>query len=282
MKIKITSDSTCDLNKDQVINNDIGIIPLYVILGDKSYFDNGVDVTPLNVFDYTNQTKQLPHTAALSEDEYAEHFEKYLADYDEVIHFNISSKASLTHESAKKAAARFNGKVHVIDSQHLSTGQGLLVLKACDMLKEGKTATEIVSAINGLRGKVNTSFVPDSLDNLHKGGRCSLAALMGAKILKLHPMIDMKDGKLYAKKKYMGKIDRCLKQYVTELSQSYHYYDKTRCFITHSHCSPETVEKVKELVNSLFSFDEVVETYAGCTVSVHCGQGTLGVLFIHD
>lgn len=281
MKIKITSDSTCDLSQQQLKNNDIGIIPLYVILGEKSCRD-GINVTADEVFDYIKTTGELPHTAALSEDEYAEFFKKILKDYDELIHFNISSKASLTHENAKRAAERFKGKVHVIDSLHLSTGQGLLVLKACDMLKEGKSSADIVDSINAMRLKVNTSFVPDTLDNLHKGGRCSLAALMGAKVLKLHPMIDMKDGKLYAKKKYMGNLDRCLKSYVADLAETYPDYDKTRCFITHSYCPTETVAKVREQVQNLFHFDEITETFAGCTVCVHCGQGTLGVLFIHD
>ncbi|MBE7089141.1 MAG: DegV family protein [Clostridiales bacterium] len=281
MSIKISSDSTCDLSKELIESNDIGIIPLYIILGSETYRD-GVDVSVQDVFNYITTTKQLPHTAALAEEEYAEKFEEYLKEYDEVIHFNISSKASVTHEGAKKAAQRFGGKVQVIDSLHLSTGQGLLVLKACDLLKEGKSSAQIVEEINALRAKVNTSFIPDSLDNLHKGGRCSLAALMGAKVLKLHPMIDMKDGKLYAKKKYMGSIDRCLKKYVEELAVDHPNYDKTRCFITHSHCSPETVAKVKEVIENHFHFDEIIETFAGCTVSVHCGQGTLGVLFIYD
>ena len=169
-----------------------------------------------------------------------------------------------------------------MDSLALSTGQGLLVLKACDLANEGKKPKEIVEIINGLRANVNTSFVPDALDYLHKGGRCSLAALMGAKVLKLHPLIDMKDCKLYAKKKYVGGIERCLKNYVAELAAEYKHYDKTRCFITHSSCEPEVVEKVKEQVKTLFHFNEILETVAGNVVTSHCGKGTLGVLFIYD
>ncbi len=131
-----------------------------------------------------------------------------------------------------------------------------------------------------MRAKVNTSFVPDALDYLHKGGRCSLAALMGAKVLKLHPMIDMKNGQLYAKKKYMGNLERSLKSYVNDLAETYKNYDKTRCFITHSNCEREVVEKVRAQVENLFSFDEILETTAGCVVTSHCGKNTLGVLFI--
>ena len=279
MKIKISSDSTCDLGNELIQRYNVGIIPLSVILGDKVYSD-GVDITPQQIFDYVAATKTLPKTAACTEEEYAERFKAYLEDCDCVIHFNISSKASVTNRNATEAAKRFGKKVRVIDSLALSTGQGLLVLKACDLAAEGKSPDEIVSTVNELRPKVNTSFVPDSLEYLHKGGRCSLAALMGAKVLKLHPMIEMKDGQLYASKKYMGSLTRCLKNYVNDIAAEYPEYDKTRCFITHSCCEKEVVDMVRELVENTFDFDEIHETVAGGVVTGHCGKNTLGVLFI--
>ena len=103
---------------------------------------------------------------------------------------------------------------------------------------------------------------------------------MGAKVLKLHPMIDMKDGKLYAKKKYMGGLERCLKTYVNDLAATYGSYEKTRCFITHSNCEKEVVDRVRAQVENMFCFDEILETTAGCVVTSHCGKNTLGVLFI--
>ena len=281
MKIKITSDSTCDLGKELEERYNVGVIPLSVILGDKIYSD-GVDITPQQIFDFVAETNTLPKTAACTEEAYAEQFEKYLEDYDAVIHFNISSKASVTHHNAAEAAKRFDGKVKVVDSLALSTGQGLLVLKACDLAAAGKTPDEIVAEVEALRPKVNTSFVPDSLEYLHKGGRCSLAALMGAKVLKLHSMIEMADGQLYASKKYMGGLTRCLKNYVSDLAKEYPRYDKTRCFITHSCCEKEVVDMVRGLVESTFVFNEILETTAGCAVTGHCGKNTLGVLFIAE
>ena len=281
MKIKITADSTCDLSPALVEKYNVGIIPLTVILGDKLHHD-GIDITPQDIFDYVSKTGVLPKSAAVSAEEYAEFFNEQLKQNDAVIHFNISSKASVTHGNAVTAAKQFNNKVFVVDSQALSTGQGLLVLKACDLAEQGKSPRDIVEIINNLRSKVNTSFVPDALDYLHKGGRCSLASLMGAKVLKLHPLIDMKDGQLYAKKKYMGGHERCLKNYINDLAAEYPHYDKTRCFITHSHCEPEVVEKVREQVKELFAFDEILETFAGCVVTTHCGKNTLGVLFIAE
>ncbi len=279
MKIKITADSTCDLSSELVQKYNVGVLPLHVIMDGKVYSD-GVDVTPEDIFKRVAESGKLPTTAAPSVSEYEEFFKNFTDEYDAVIHINISSKTSSSHDNAVNASKSFKGKVFAVDSLALSTGQGLLVLKACDIAAGGKSPEEIVKILENLRSKVNTSFVPDALDYLHKGGRCSLAALMGAKVLKLHPLIDMKDGKLYAKKKYMGGIERCLKNYVNELAETYLNYDRTRCFITHSGSEPEIVAKVRAQVESLFCFDEILETVAGNVVTSHCGKGTLGVLFI--
>jgi DegV family protein with EDD domain len=282
MKIKITSDSTCDLSEQLIKENDIGIFPLAVILGEKSYLD-GIDIVPQDIFDYVATNNVLPKTAAGSTPDYKAFFEKSLEGYDHLIHFNISSKASSSNSAANIAAEDFKGKVHVIDSKALSTGQGLLVMKACDMVKAGSKVKDIVNTVNDLRPRVNTSFVPDALDYLHKGGRCSLAALIGAKVLKLHPMItENKEGQLIATKKYKGSMDRCIKSYIEELRMEYPTYDTTRCFITHSSAEKELVDRAKELVAEYFNFDQVIETVAGSIVTSHCGKGTLGVLFIHD
>lgn len=281
MKIQITADSTCDLGREVAERYNVKIFPLAVVLGDKT-FQDGVDIVPQDIFDYVKQTGVLPKSAAQSAEIYGEFFAESLKECDAVIHFNISSKTSSSYQNAAEAAKKFKGKVFVIDSLALSTGQGLLVLKACDLAAEGKTPREIVEIAESLRARVNTSFVPDALDYLHKGGRCSLAALMGAKVLKIHPMIDMKDGKLYAKKKYLGNIDRCLKTYINDLASEYPDYDKTRCFITHSSCEKEVVDRARAQVESLFNFNEIIETIAGNVVTSHCGKGTLGVLFIHE
>ncbi len=282
MKIKITSDSTCDLSPELIEKYNIGIFPLTVVLGDKNFKD-GIDIVPQDIFDYVSKTNTLPKTAAGSVDEYSEFFKDNIEGYDSLIHVNISSLASSSHSSACKAAESFGGKIKVIDSHALSTGQGLLVLKACDLAAEGKSAEDIESAVNAIRPKVNTSFVPDALDYLHKGGRCSLAALIGAKVLKLHPMIaENVEGQLIAKKKYMGGIERCVKNYIAELKEEFPDYDKTRCFITHSTADESLVALAKKCVAELFEFDEVLETVAGSIVTSHCGRNTLGVLFIHE
>ena len=280
MSIRITSDSTCDLNH-LIEERNIGIMSLQVNLGSDAFRD-GVDITPQQIFDFVAKTGTLPKTAAPSIGEYEEFFQKELQGHDELIHINISSKSSGSHNFAKQAAESFNGKVHVIDSKALSSGQGLLVLKACDLRDEGKSAKEIVKSLEELRERINTSFVPDNLDYLHKGGRVSGMVKTVAGMFKIHPQILMDDGQLVPGKKYKGKMSVLIKQYVDDLKEKYPLYDKSRCFVTHSSADRELVEAAKAKVQETFDFDEVIETVAGSIITSHCGKGTLGVLFVYN
>lgn len=280
-KIMITSDSTCDLGKELTEKRGVTILPLTVILGSESYKD-GINIVPEDIFAYFDRTGELPKTAAPSVSDYESFFRRFVDDGYTVVHINISSKASGSYGFAAAAQKSFGDKVFVVDSGALSTGQGLLVMKACDMRDEGKSAKEIADTLNAIKNKVNTSFVPDTLLYLYKGGRCSTLSYYGSKVLSIHPFIDMKDGKLYPKKKYIGKMSRCLKNYVNDLADEYKKYDKTRCFITHSGSDPELVAAVREQVESLFTFDEILITVAGSIITSHCGKNTLGVLFISE
>ena len=280
-EIVITSDSTCDLSEEQVRTNGIVILPLSVMLGEKTYKD-GIDISPTDIFRYYDETGTLPKTAAPSVSDYEDFFRRFTDEGKTVIHFNISSKASGSHGFAAAAAKEIGGgKVFVVDSLALSTGQGLLVMKACDLRAEGMDAQTIATAVQGLTTKVNTSFVPDDLNYLHKGGRCSLAAMLGAKVLKLHPLIEEdSEGQLIAKKKYMGSMERCIRTYIGDLRLQYRRYDRTRCFITHSCADQQLVDLAKREVAHMFEFDAVYETVAGAIITSHCGRNTLGVLFM--
>lgn len=278
--IRITADSTCDLG-EHIVKRNIGVMPLSVILGENTFRD-GVDIVPQDIFDFVEKTGQLPKTAAPSIGDYTDFFAAYVEAGETVIHFNISSKSSAANTYAQKAAEAFPGKVYVVDSRALSSGQGLLIMKAGDFVGQGMTAEEIVAKINELIPKTNTSFVPDRLDYLYKGGRCSRMAMYGANILKIHPLIEMKDGQLFAEKKYRGSMQKCINNYIEDLAEQYPSYDKTRCFITHSTADPELVAFAKKKVAETFSFDETIETVAGSVITGHCGRNTLGVLFIAE
>ena len=278
--IRITSDSTCDLGQ-LVKERNIGIMSLQVNLGIDVYSD-GVDITPQDIFAYVEKTKELPKTSAPSIGDYEQFFKEQLAFGDEIIHFNISSKSSGSHGFAKQAAESFGGKVYVIDSMALSSGQGLLVMKAADLRDEGKSAQEIVGVIEELRTRVNTSFVPDTLDYLHKGGRVSGMVKTVAAMFKIHPLIYMDQGQLIPGKKYKGKMTSLIKQYVADLKEMYPNYDKSLCFVTHSSAEQDLVDAAKAAVAENFEFDRVEETVAGSIITSHCGKGTLGVLFIYN
>ncbi len=280
MAIRITSDSTCDLGALTKERN-IGILPLQVNLDATSYRD-GVDIVPEDIFKFVAETGILPKTSAPSIGDYEEFFAEQLKVADEVLHFNISSKSSGSHNAACHAAESFGGKVRVVDSKALSSGQGLLVLKACDMRDAGKSMDEIEEAVLEIRNRINTSFVPDTLDYLHKGGRVSGMVKTVASMFKIHPSIVMDDGQLVPDKKYKGKMSFLMKQYVDDLKEKYPNYDKTRCFVTHSSADKEIVDIVKAKVQENFEFDEVIETVAGSIITSHCGKGTLGVLFVYN
>ena len=278
MQIQLTTDSTCDLGQYGEERN-VRIMPLSVILGQDSYLD-GVNITPQDIFKHVERTGQLPKTAAPSIGDYEEFFQKDVDAGNTVIHVNISSKSSSAHSYAAEAAKKFGDKVYVIDSHALSSGQGLVVMKVSDLIAQGASAKEIVEEVNALRPKVNTSFIPDRLDYLFKGGRCSRMQMYGANLLKIHPLIEMNDGQLVAEKKYRGSMEKCINNYIGDLAEKYPKYDDTRCFITHSTADPELVEFAKRKIAETFTFKDVFETVAGSVITGHCGRNTLGVLFI--
>ena len=279
MKIKITSDSTCDLSPELVREFDIGIAPLFVEMGEDSHRD-GVDITPQDIFNYTATTGQLCTTAAISPDGYAEFFSDYAKAYDAVIHVNISSEFSICYQNACTAAREFSN-VYVVDSRNLSTGQGHVVLEAAQLAAKGDMSPEdICKALNELTPRIEASFLLDRLDYMAKGGRCSSVAALGANLLQLKPCIEVIDGKMKVVKKYRGAYDRCIESYVTERIQGRTDLRSDRMFITHACAEPGTVAIVRKAVAENGRFEHVYETIAGGTVTCHCGPHTLGVLFI--
>ena len=278
MKIKISADSTCDLSPELIERYHIGITPLYIIRGEETLRD-GIDVRPEELYEYANVTGKLCKTAAVNVSDYLAYFAACREEYDAVIHFTISSDMSGCYQNACTAAAEFEN-VYVVDSRNLSTGIALLVLDAAERAEKGEDPKEIAALMRETAKKVEASFVIDTLFYLQKGGRCSTLAALGANLLKLKPCIEVKDGKMGVGKKYRGKIDNCIAQYVRERLQGRDDLRRNRIFITHSGCAPEIVENVKAIIKECGGFDEVLETYAGCTVSSHCGPNTLGVLFV--
>ena len=278
MKIKVLSDSTCDLSKELIEKNNISIVPLTVIKNDQAYTD-GVTITTDEIFAHVAAGGDLCSTTAVSVGEYQEWFAKYSADYDAVIHINISSELSACYQNARLAAAEFDNVI-VIDSRNLSTGQGLVVLKACELANSSMPVEQIKEILVDMTAKVESSFLVDRLDYLVKGGRCSSAAALGANLLNLKPCIEVKDGKLTVVKKYRGNYAKTLASYVKERLSDRDDLDHTTLFITQTPVSEECMQAVNDSIEQYAKFDHIYWTMAGSTISCHCGPGTLGLLFV--
>ncbi len=281
--IRIISDSTCDLSKELIEKYNVYIVPLHIVLGDDEFLD-GVNITPDDIYAWSDANNATPKTSAVSIEEAAEAIKQFTDQGDQVVIFTIASGMSTTNNVFRLAVSELEveEQVRIIDSANLSTGVGLQVIEAALLAREGKGLDEIVSAITTITPKVRASFVVDTLTYLHRGGRCSgLAALAGG-MLKLHPKIVVKNGVMGPDKKYRGKMNSVILSYAKEMEEELRNARKDRVFITHSGCSQESIDSVKEYLESLGVFEEILVTRAGGVVSSHCGPGTLGVLFIAE
>ena len=278
MNIKILSDSTCDLSQQLLQENNISLVPLTVIKDGKEFKD-GVTITPAEIFAHVAAGGDLCSTSANSVGEYTDMFAQYADQYDGVLHITIGSGFSSCYQNACIAASDFEN-VKVVDSMNLSTGQGLVVLEACRLAKECATLEELHEKVQAFTAKVEASFLVDKLTYLAKGGRCSAVAALGANLLNLKPQIDVKDGKMGVSKKFRGKYGKCLANYVQEKLADRDDIRRDILFVTKTSVSEEEYAEVMAAVKEYGHFETVYETFAGCTVSCHCGPGTLGVLFV--
>lgn len=276
-KIKITCDSTCDLTSELYEKSNVTVIPLTIALGDELRLDS-VNVSADEIFEYVKKSGQLPKTSAISIGEYEDLFAKYVSEGYTVIHINLSSLLSSSHQNARVAAEEV-GNVYVIDSCNLSSGSGHLVLLAKELADSGMSAEDIVKTLNEKKAKLDVSFVLQTLEYLHKGGRCSSLAAFGANALKLHPEIQVCDGAMQVGRKYRGDMEKSILAYVRGRLEGRDDVATDRIFVTHSGVPQELLDKVVALVKELHPFKEVLITRAGCTISSHCGPACLGVLF---
>ena len=279
--VKIISDSTCDLSPELIAKYDIDILPLHILLGEDEYED-GRNITPQQIYDWSDTHKTTPKTSAPSLAEAIELFRPYIEEKREIVCFSISSSMSTSGNVMRLAAEELEASdlVTVIDSANLSTGIGLLVIEAAIMAGKGQSAAEITAAIEVLKPKVRASFVVDTLTYLYRGGRCNAVSAMAGGVLRLHPKIVVENGAMDASKKYRGKINSVIMSYVKDMEEDLKSARPERIFITHSGCDRDTVNAVRSYLESFGIFHEILETRAGGVVSSHCGPGTLGVLFI--
>ncbi len=278
MAIKITSDSTCDLSAEQLKLHNIELFPLCISMGNQCLRD-GLEITPDDIYAHVDAGGDICTTSALNPADYADRFAALSKEYDAVIHINISAEFSSCFQNAVLASQDFDN-VYVVDSRNLSTGHGHVVLRAAELAESGMSAEDIVKDLNVFTSKVDASFILSRLDYMKKGGRCSSVVALGANLLHLRPCIEVVGGKMQVGKKYRGSFEKCVDQYVRDRLAHPENLNLSRIFITHSGVDESAIAVARKAVEDCASFQEILVTRAGCTISSHCGPGTLGILFI--
>lgn len=280
-KVKIISDSTCDLSEEIIKKYDVAVLPHPILRGDELLQDN-ITITPDDIYAYYEQTGKLCTTSAPNSYNYTSFWEPWLSQGYEIVHFTISSDMSTAYQQAVLAAEE-TGHVYPVDSRTLSTGIGLLVLEACDLRDQGLPAAEIADRIRERTASCQVSFLVDMIEYLWKGGRCSSIAAFGATMLKLKPRIDVLEGQMLSTKKYRGRTARCFASYADDVLKDKDNIRRDRIFITHSGIDPEIIEIVKDKIRTHQpGIKEIYVTRAGGTISCHCGPGTLGILYMYQ
>ena len=279
MKIAISAESTLDLSKELIKQYDIHVIPFTVLLGEDAYLDG--EISSQDIFDYVDKNKILPRTSAINDFQYREYFTSVLEEgYDAIIHISLSSEISSSYSHAVNASKKFDN-VYVIDSRSLSTGIALEVIYASKLAKKGLKPQEIVEKVNARIPYVQASFVIQTLEYLHKGGRCSGLLRFGAAILRIKPQIIVSDGKMAPAKKYIGRKSQVIEAYCNDTLEQFANPDLSVAFVTHTLATPDMVSVAIDALRKR-GFKTIYETKAGATITSHCGPQTLGILFIND
>lgn len=278
-KIKLVSDSTCDLSKELLEKHQIDVVPLFVNFKEDSYLD-GVTLTVPEMYKKVDELGFLPKTAAASPGSFVEVFEKYVKEGYDIIYFGIGAGFSGTLQSANSAKQIVeSNQIHLIDSANLSSGSGLLMLKAAKFIQEGDDVSTIIDKINALIPKVRTQFVINTMEYLYKGGRCSGMAAIAGTILKIKPIIKVVNGAMTVGKKPRGRIEVGIDVLIEELMNQISDVDEDFLMITHS-MADESAQYIKGKLNGNIPIKNIYETNAGCVISSHCGQGCIGILYI--
>ncbi|QWB95402.1 DegV family protein [Mycoplasmatota bacterium] len=280
-KIKILTDSTADLSQDLLKKRDIDVIALHVEFDHES-FDDGITITTEELYQKVEEKGKLPKTAAVSPGEFMIRFEKYLKEDYDIVYISIGSKISSTYQSAMIARDALDAnRIHLIDSKNLSSGIALLVLKACDLRDKGLSASQIKEELEKIVPLVRSQFAIKTLDYLHKGGRASGTAKLIGTIIQLKPIIQVRQGLLDVYKKPVGKMSRALDVMLDDFFEEVHKdnIDLDYVMITHS-LAHKSSKYMHHKVHQVVKPKQLIESYAGCVISSHCGQGTIGILYI--
>lgn len=280
--IRIITDSTCDLSKELIEKYNIRVIPLHVSFpGDDTEYLDGVNINSEQLYDLAKKLNVLPKTGAVNVVEFIKVFGEELAKGNEIFYVGIGSGLSSSYNNACIAREQFpDSKIVVLDGQNLSTGTGLIVIKAARLAKEGKSLEEIKEICEKAVPLVSAKFCIDRLDYLYKGGRCSGMAMIAAHALKIHPVAKVINNKLVVYKKPRGKYENAVEVQIDEFMHDLDNIDKSCVFITHSGRMDGIEKQIYDKISPYLDKENLFITEAGCTISSHCGPKTIGILYI--
>ena len=273
-KIKIITDSTLDLPSELIREKDIEVLPLLINFGEESYLD-GIEITTKEMIDKIDATGVLPTTAQVTPNRFEESFKKYLDEGYKIVALTLSSDMSGTYQSACIAKDMLESDdIIVIDSRNVTSGLGLLVLKACELRDKGLGIKEIEEGILKAIPKVKCSLNFESLENLVRGGRLSKTAGTIGSVLGLRLILEIKDGKMSVKDKVRGS-KKALKKLVSDFESADVDFDSPIVLLELLN------EDVYQGLKIYFQEKNInyIDAKVGCTVGIHSGIKPCGIFF---
>lgn len=280
--VGITSECVCDLPEDYLREHDVDLI-YYYITTDTGRFMDGCEITAGNVLEYMEAGGAKAETNSPGPAEYRAFFENNLKKYDEIVHISISGQVDRASQSAAEAREMMGDegrRVTVVDSAHLSTGMGLMVMRAVELRDAGKSAGEIAGEIIAMRRKVSTTFIAAGVDHLYRNGRVSQNVGKLCAFFRVHPVLTLRDGRISLKMFRIGNYEKSVMRYIRSALKRSGQIDTGRLFITHAGCTLKMISQIRAEAKRLCKFDEIIVTQASATISGNCGLGTVGVIFV--
>ena len=277
-KIAITADCICDLPKDLLERFHIRLMYCYVHTNEGRFCDL-FEISSDSLLAYLQKEGNHSHSSTADPSEYEYFFAETLAEAEHVIHITATTNLSGAYPNATQAAKTFDN-VTVIDSAHISSGHGLMVLHAARLAEEGHSVDEICQALDEFRERVFSNFLVPGTATLHRNGKVSGAVHRLCTALNLHPVLSMNRNRLGLCWIESGNMQRVVRQYIRKLFKHGRQIDTRILFVTYAGCSVKQIDEIVATVGRYITFDEIVLQKASATVSSNCGIGTFGLMFV--
>ncbi len=276
LPVIISTDSVSDLPRRLTDAHGISVIPYY-IMTPSGVFRDGLESNSDGILSYMMRGVNVDSDAP-SVKEYEHYFAKLLSRANHIIHISLAESTSNGYAYASEAARSFDN-VTVVDSGHLSSGTGLLVLAADQLLKKGLSYEEILTSLDDIMNHIHTSFVVENMDFLSRSGRISSWLNRIASAFMMHPVITLKNGHIKLGNIYLGTREHFWKQYIKKSLITLDTIDTRRLFVTYAGITGPELRWIEDEIRKKISFDEIIFQKASPAITINCGPGTFGLLF---